>query len=410
MSTQPTALSAAPAGGLAVAETVVNWLRPGGAGDIAAETKAWGPGEWGEARRATLVHGVAPLLAQRLEGTAGWLALAPELREYCAGQRALNRQRLSLMIADLAAILRAAADIGVAVLPLKGIVLATQFYREPGLRPMADIDLLVRAEQAERMGAALGRVGLGLVEETPRHRAYLRDGSAVVAWDGEHPDNPRGVEVHSSVGERLRAIRYDITAAMWSGTTPGSYAGALGLTPAPDALLQHLLIHTCHNMVNRRLRLIQLYDIALVAPQVAPAAWRAMAERAISAGEARLLYAPLALAEATFGPLAPGEIRDQLAPATPPALRRLLARATPSELSLCARGEASPAFRLAWYRPGREQLGALLRVALPATAELRQCYPSRTGGLARAYLRHIQHTLGWAVRAAAGRSRRMPGG
>jgi hypothetical protein len=238
----------------------------------------------------------------------------------------------------------------------------------------------------------------------------MRGPATVASWDGEHPDNPRGVEVHSSVGERLRAIRYEITAAMWEGTTPVSYVGFLGLAPAPSALLQHLLIHTCHNMINRRLRLIQLYDIALVAPQVDLVSWHLMADAAIRAGEARLLAAPLALAEATFGPMAPASVREALERATPRALCSLIGRLTPSDLSLCAQSEVSPAFRLAWYRPGREQIEAMLRVALPAPDELRQQYASESGGLTRAYLRHLYHALTWIIRAAAGRRRRATHG
>lgn len=393
-----------------VAETVVSWLRPGGVPDIAAQTAGWGREEWAEARRATLIHGVAPLLAARLEEHAAWEALAPELRAYCAEQRALNTRRVALMRADLAAIVRAAAQAGVAVLPLKGAAMLERYYAEPALRPMADIDLLVRPADLPRLDRVLAELGFQALEETARHRTYGRGVPVVVAWEYEHPDNPRGVEVHTSVGERLRAINYDITEALWAGAAPATFDGAPGLLPAPAGLLHHLLIHTCHNIINRRLRLIQLYDIALVAPAVGAAEWQVLSAAATQAGEARLLYAPLALAEGCFGPLAPKEVREQLAAATPATLRRLIGRLTPSAVSLCERSEASPLFKLAWYRPGSEWLGALLRVVLPAPAELRQRYPTAAGGLPRAYLRHVHHTAGWALRSALGRARRTQAG
>ena len=389
-----------------VAETVVSWLRPEGPGDLAGQTRAWGEAEWAAARHAALVHGVAPLLAARLEGSPAWAALAPALRDYCVEQRRLNGLRAAALRADLAAILRAAAAAGVAVLPLKGAVLVERAYAEPGLRPMADLDVLVRPQALPQLHASMLSLGYQLREETPRHRAYLRGELVVASWDGEHPDNPRGVEVHSAVGERLRAIRCDITAALWEDASEGSCAGAPCPMPTADALLQHLLIHTCHNIIYRRLRLIQLYDLALVAPQVSEAAWHAMADSFARAGEARLLFAPLAMAEAVFGPLAPPAARARLAQATPAALRRLLTQTTPSELSLCNRSEVSPQFRLAWYRPGGEWLGALLRVALPAPTELRQRYPAAIGGLPGAYARHAGHTAGWALRAALGHQRR----
>jgi hypothetical protein len=392
-----------------VAETVLSWLRPGGAGEAAGQTAAWGPAEWAEARQAALVHGVTPLLAARLEGSAAWGALAPELRAYCVEQRSLNGRRVELMRADLAGIVRAAAQEGVRVLPLKGAALVERYYAEPGLRPMADIDLLVRPEELPRLDRALAGLGFQALEETARHRAYGRGAPVVVSWDHEHPDNPRGVEVHTRVGEQLRAISYDITDSLWAGASQAAFDGGPGMLPAPAGLLHHLLIHTCHNVINRRLRLIQLYDIALVAPAVSAAAWVELSGAALAAGEARLLYAPLALAEGFFGPLAPGEARERLAAAAPPALRQLLSRLTPNAVSLCEPSEASPRFKLAWYRPGGEWLGAVLRVLMPAPAELRQRYPI-ADGLPRAYLRHVRQTAGWALRSALGRARRTQAG
>jgi hypothetical protein len=393
-----------------VYETVGSWLRPEGPGDPAAQTAAWGQDEWAVARHAALVHGIGPLLAARMEGSPAWDALAPEFRAYCQEQRRLNGLRVAAMRADLAAIVQAAAKAGVEVLPLKGAALVEQHYAEPGLRPMADIDVLVRPDDLGCIDTILAAQGFAIAEETPRHRAYLRGEPVVVDPELEHPDNPRGVEVHTRVGEQLRAISYEITRTLWEDARPVMLGGAPATTPAPPALLHHLLIHTCHNVVNRRLRLIQLYDIALVAPALSEAEWHALGALAAQAGEARLLYAPLALAERAFGELAPREFRAQLGEATPAALRRMIDQVTPGEVSLCNRDEVSPAFRLAWYRPGGERLGALLRVVLPAPAELRQRYPHRAGGLSSAYLRHIGHTAGWALRSAFGRRRRLPSG
>lgn len=391
---------------LQIAEQVVGWLRPDGPHTLAEQTRGWGAAEWAEARHAALVHGVAPLLAARLEATPAWLALDPGLRAYCLEQRRLNGLRAAALGADLAAILHATARAGIAVLPLKGAVLIEQFYAEPALRPMADIDLLVRPAQGEALHQVLRELGYGLAEETPRHRAYHRGEPSIASWDGEHPDNPRGVEVHMAVGERLRAISYTITASLWAGARAGLCAGAPCLLPATGDLLHHLLIHAAHSMINRRLRLVQLYDLALVAPLVSPTVWQTLVAGAVHARETRLLYAPLVLAERVFGALAPAPARAALATSTPAPLRRLLHDLTPSQVSLCNRQEATPGFKLAWYHPGPEWIGALLRVAVPAPAELRQRYPATAGGLPGAYLRHASHTAGWALRLATGRQRR----
>lgn len=388
------------------ADVLAGWARPGGADALAAETAGWGPAEWARARAAALVHGVAPLLAERLAGTPAWAALDPGLRGYCAAQLDLNRRRVALLLADLAEILAAARGAGVDVLPLKGAALLAAYYADPAVRPMADLDLLARPADEPRLAAALAAIGYRLLEDKPRHRSYHRGAWRIASYDGEHPDNPRCVELHSAVEERTRQIRYDITPALWAGAAVGEYAGATGLMPAPAALLLHLLIHTSHNLLFRRLRLIQLYDLTLVAPRLAPADWERLAEHATRAGEARLLYAPLALAERALGPLAPPEIIDRLARATPAGLRRALAARLLSELSLCNPREADPAYKLAWYHPGPQWLAALARVALPSAYDLRDHYPELAGRPARAYARHIAHVAGWGLRLLTRRPRR----
>jgi Uncharacterised nucleotidyltransferase len=174
------------------ADTLIGWLRPDGPGDIAAQTAGWGAAEWARARYASLVHGIAPLLAERLDASAGWLALDPDLRDYLSEQHAANARRAALMLADLAALLRRCNAAGVALMPLKGAVLAAHYYPDPALRPMADIDVLVRPAQLPVSAAALGAMGLRLSEVTPRHSTYQHPGARVVRYDGEHPDNPRG--------------------------------------------------------------------------------------------------------------------------------------------------------------------------------------------------------------------------
>lgn len=387
------------------AETLVGWLRPGGPGDVAAQTAGWGSVEWAKARQAALVHGVAPLLAWRLAGTPAWEALAPELRAYCAEQLELNTRRVALMFADLGAIAAAAAAAGVEIVALKGAPMALRYYPEPALRPMADLDVLARPADEPRLARAIGAIGFRLVENTPRHRAYARGEQRVVSYDGEHPDNPRGVEVHTEIAERLHTIDYTITPALWRGATPLGGAAGPALAPPPEGLLLHLLIHTSHNIIYRRLRLIQLYDIALLAPQIVAAAWGDLVDGALRAGEARLLYAPLALAERLFGPLAPAPVLAELAAGTPLGLRRLIERSTPSDLSLCNPREVSLGYRLAWHRSGAAQLRATLRMLAAPPDAIRQHYP-HSARLALAYLYHLRHLGAWGLRWLFQRPRR----
>ena len=64
-----------------------------------------------------------------------------------------------LLLRELRLIQQAFRDAGIECLVLKGIALAVTHYPNPGLRPMDDIDLLVRPEDVDRAVAALPRAG-----------------------------------------------------------------------------------------------------------------------------------------------------------------------------------------------------------------------------------------------------------
>lgn len=91
----------------------------------------------------------------------------------------------AVRLARAAEILDAAAAAGVTLLPLKGALLAGAVYPDPGLRPMADLDLAVHpAEQAAAV-AALAPLGFSrLFPDRPRYRApFAHD---VALTDGTH--------------------------------------------------------------------------------------------------------------------------------------------------------------------------------------------------------------------------------
>ena len=77
------------------------------------------------------------------------------------------------------------------VVALKGAALAFFHYEEPALRPMGDLDLLLREPRdLERATAALVGAGWTALFDTPRHRVFARPDERVVRPASEHPENP----------------------------------------------------------------------------------------------------------------------------------------------------------------------------------------------------------------------------
>ena len=122
----------------------------------------WDVQVWETARWAVQIHGIAPLLDRAAAAWPDADALHPHLRDYLATQRQRSAARVTLLMQDLEDVLAALAAAGIQALPLKGSLLSTQYYPEAGLRPMNDLDLLVRrdAVEVEMDGGVIDRAEL----------------------------------------------------------------------------------------------------------------------------------------------------------------------------------------------------------------------------------------------------------
>jgi Uncharacterised nucleotidyltransferase len=102
-------------------------------------------------------HGLVPLLYTHLH--AAGVALPSSVKQQLLGyymQHAHATRVRALVLADILARCRAE---GIDVLVLKGAALAYLVYPQPALRPMRDIDILVRAEDVYRAYALLPEIG-----------------------------------------------------------------------------------------------------------------------------------------------------------------------------------------------------------------------------------------------------------
>jgi hypothetical protein len=74
-----------------------------------------------------------------------------------------------LLFQDTAALIRLLRQAGVEVLVLKGVPLALLYYRDAALRPMADVDLLVRPQDAARAINTMTEAGWTSPHPCPEH-------------------------------------------------------------------------------------------------------------------------------------------------------------------------------------------------------------------------------------------------
>ncbi|MEN8188234.1 MAG: nucleotidyltransferase family protein [Thermodesulfobacteriota bacterium] len=110
-------------------------------------------------------HGMAPLLWHHLKMSTISVPIQQKhlLKLLAYRCRHANQVRLSL----LKEVLKLLQQAGIEVVVLKGMVLASQIYSEIGMRPMRDIDLLLKEESFEDAENVLS--GLGFRAEIPHH-------------------------------------------------------------------------------------------------------------------------------------------------------------------------------------------------------------------------------------------------
>lgn len=169
---------------------------------------AFAPADWQAAPTLARLHGLAPLLYHKLSASGLLedlpkpvaLALA-ELRSHLARDYYASAAHNQLIYAELGRALAALAGIsppgaqdfadgrGIPALALKGVALAAPLYGDIALRPMNDLDLLVRREHLQSAAQALISLGyqpfypqhLGLagwVDAALNHHLHLRGGSS----------------------------------------------------------------------------------------------------------------------------------------------------------------------------------------------------------------------------------------
>jgi hypothetical protein len=287
-----------------------------------SKTPAWNELEWRLALAVAAAHGVSPLLSHGSTWeNSGW-------RQFLAGQREHVEHRHQRIVALLQGIDVHARAAGLAIVPLKGSALHEIGLYAPGDRPMADIDLLVREEDADQTAALLR--DLGYVDSFAhwRHRVFKPATGQPATNLGEHRDTPINIELHTRIQERLPIVTVDITGWVY----PREPDAGLNPYPSITALMSHLLLHAAGNICGRTLRLLHLNDIASLANRMSASDWDALWDP--SAPE-RPWWAlpPLRMVARYYRRAIPDAVLGRLESDCPPWLRAISLRQTLTQVS-----------------------------------------------------------------------------
>jgi hypothetical protein len=283
----------------------------------------WSDFEWKIARAVAAMHGVSPLLSKTLlwQGPAGWMTFLEEQRIHTA----TRHRRIAELLQHIDERGRAT---GISAVALKGAALHAIGLYEVGERPMADIDLLVKPANVERMGRLLESLGFHEACASWKERVFVPIVERAVGALGEHSNNNVKIELHEKICERLPWRITDVTDCVF----PAQAHPGVNAYPSPASLMIHLLLHAAGAMAFQSLRLLQLHDLAQLSSRMTEADWdEVLAHRA----DSRLWWAfpPLHLASRYFSSRIPSRVLATLTDECPFVLDWVSRRRTLYEVS-----------------------------------------------------------------------------
>jgi len=156
-----------------ISEIVVSWFHASSPEVITSQTKKWRRQHWNAACWNIWLHGIGPLLYGCLSKGQILNVFPDFFWDYLADQYRLNSQRILMLKTELSKILRMADNESIEIVPLKGSILIYHYYKEPALRPMSDLDLLIHPSDSKKLDELLLDSGYKILEAMKRHRVYV---------------------------------------------------------------------------------------------------------------------------------------------------------------------------------------------------------------------------------------------
>jgi hypothetical protein len=320
----------------------------------------WSDFEWTLARAVAAIHGVSPLLSRALcwRGPADWVNFLEKQRAHTA----LRHRRIEGL---LCLIDYGAREADVAAVSLKGVALHALGVYRAGDRPMADVDLLVRPEQARRAVGMLERLGYAESSASWKERVFTpidhQDASAL----GEHAGNDIKIELHERICERLPWRVTDISELIHpSEPLPGCHG-----YPSKASLMSHLVLHAAGGMAFQSLRLLHLHDLARLSTSMTRDDWEQFLDSRRLVGELWWGFPPLEMTSRYFPATIPAEVLAAVAADCPYWLQLASRRRSLCDVSLSHLWvDAFPGIE--WARSVGELVGYAASRLRPSTAHL----------------------------------------
>ena len=265
--------------------------------------------EWDGLIQQSGRHGVAPLLYQRLEslssGTTIPASIVQRLREIYLYSTWKNTQ----LYHELAKVLGILQDDNIPVIALKGAHLAEVVCGNIALRPMSDVDLLVKKTDLSRVEEKLLEMGYGPPERSSIEEQCEKSHHLV----GFTKPGAAPIEIHWTIELPTSPFTIDVD-GLWKRARPATIADVKVLMLSPEDLLLHLCLHaTYHHFFGYGLR--PFCDISeTIRHYQDEIDWEQIQRRIRQWGAGNCVYLTLLLARELLEAAVPDEVLNALKP------------------------------------------------------------------------------------------------
>ena len=192
--------------------------------------------DWNYILETARQHGIAPLLYHHIKETAD--ENVPEhVVEYLRTLYNGNVARNMLLYDALGTVLKAFKHAGIDVIVLKGAALAETVYRDIGLRPFRDVDILVQESDLQSARKKLSELDY-ILDEAVSPEWYNEE----FGCDLDYTGKVNILEIHWDIvrktgGDRYMEIEIE---RLWERAVPAKIAGVDTFVLSPEDTLLHL--------------------------------------------------------------------------------------------------------------------------------------------------------------------------
>ena len=196
--------------------------------------------DWDNVLAHSMVQRISPLLYWNLNKIDGGKSVPADILANLKNMYYGTLVQNALLYNELSNILNVFNELGIDVVVLKGAFLAEVIYKNIGLRPMCDIDLLIKIEDLQRAKMGMAKLGYLHIFPSKLHENWCTTWSEELQFADK--TKKFSIELHWDIQPVQSHFKIDIN-KLWENVKPVKINGIESLMLAPEDNLLHLCLH-----------------------------------------------------------------------------------------------------------------------------------------------------------------------